>query len=80
MSWLLAGPSTPPARWPLRRRAEYGRLTGAVRGARRAVEDHPVVAAAIARGEWDRMARALRDAAREGEDEEARAAPLVLTA
>ena len=81
MAWILSGPATAPASWPLPRQAEYRRLTGVVRGARRAVEDHPVMVAAMARGKWDVTAKALRQAAREAEDEPAQAtAGMVLTA
>ena len=72
--WLLAGPSTAAVTWPLPRQREYVRLLAAQDRARRAVEEHPVVAGAIADGRWAVTARALRDAAREGEDDEAQAA------
>ena len=81
VAWILSGPATAPASWPLPRQAEYRRLTGAVREARRAVEDHPVMAGAIGRGEWAAAAKALRLAAREAEDEPAQATTgMVLTA
>ena len=77
---LLAGPSSPAVTWPLPRQREYVRLLAVQDRARRALEQHPVMAGAIADGRWAAMARALRDAAREGEDEEAQAAALILTA
>ncbi|MEZ0093026.1 hypothetical protein [Streptacidiphilus sp. EB129] len=69
--WILAGPGTPPTSWSLPRQAEYRRLAADVRCARRAVEEHPVMAEAIARREWAPTARAMRQAAREAEDKPA---------
>jgi hypothetical protein len=73
-AWILAGPGTPPALWPLPRQREYLHLRAVQEEARQAVEEHPVMADAIARGRWDVTARALRDATREAEEEEAQAA------
>jgi hypothetical protein len=64
-AFVLDGPSSPVAAWPLPRQAEYARLRGAQLEAQRAVREHPLIAGAIADHHWTATLRALWHVARE---------------
>jgi len=64
-AFVLAGPDSPVGCWPLPRQTEYRRLRESLRQARQQVEQHPLMAAAIADHRWSAMARALARAAAE---------------
>jgi hypothetical protein len=61
--FVLSGPDTPVGRWPLPRQTHYRRLRESLRQARLQVEQHPLMAAAIADRRWAATARALALAA-----------------
>jgi len=62
-AFVLAGPDTPVGCWPLPRQTEYRRLRESLQQARRQVQEHPLMAAAIADRRWSATARALSRAA-----------------
>lgn len=68
-AFVLAGPDAPVTSWPLPRQVEYTRLRAAQRIAQLELEQHPLIAAAIADRHWNATARHLRQAAREPEPE-----------
>lgn len=70
-AFVLAGPSSPLAAWPLPRQAEYQRLRGEQEAAQRAVREHPLMAHAIADHHWTATLRALWQVARTAGDAEA---------
>ncbi|MBC3844338.1 hypothetical protein GXW82_41815 [Streptacidiphilus sp. 4-A2] len=63
--FVLAGPDSPVGSWPLPRRTEYRRLRESLEQARRQLQQHPLMAAAIADRRWAATARALSRAAAE---------------
>ncbi|QMU78577.1 hypothetical protein GXW83_25585 [Streptacidiphilus sp. PB12-B1b] len=63
--FVLSGPDTPVGCWPLPRQTRYRRLRESLEQARRQVEQHPVMAAAIADRRWAAAARALARAAQD---------------
>ncbi|WP_042405169.1 hypothetical protein [Streptacidiphilus carbonis] len=63
-AFVLAGPDSPVARWPLPRQEEYRRLRAAHDQALRTVREHPLMADAIDDHRWAATTRALSAAAR----------------
>ena len=62
-AFVLAGPDTPVRCWPLPRQTQYRRLRESLQQARQQVQQHPLMAAAIADRRWAATARALARAA-----------------
>ena len=73
-AFVLDGPSSPVADWPLPRQTEFLHLRAAQESAQLAVREHPLMAAAIADHHWASTLRALCEAAREPENPGGRAA------
>lgn len=62
-AFVLAGPDVPVVNWPLPRQIEFARLRAAQRAAQAEVEQHPLIASAIADHHWAATIHALRRAA-----------------
>jgi hypothetical protein len=62
-AFVLAGPDAPVVDWSLPRQIEFARLRAAQRAAQAEVEQHPLIASAIADHHWAATIRALRQAA-----------------
>ncbi|MFC1402969.1 MULTISPECIES: hypothetical protein [Streptacidiphilus] len=63
-AFVLAGPDSPVAQWPLPRQEEYRRLRAAHEQALRAVREHPLMVDAIEDHHWAATIQALSAAAR----------------